>query len=118
MSSTSTWGRLRWPFKAVLIAAPIIALGYFAINDGWFMNNGPVDNTVTTRNAQAKDESQNAETKAAETKDESRIFAFQPEKPVNGEIKGIVEVGATGFNSFVINMDKERRWEIKSKDFG
>ncbi len=30
----------------------------------------------------------------------------------------MVEVGATGFNSFVINMDKERRWEIVSKDFG
>jgi hypothetical protein len=29
-----------------------------------------------------------------------------------------VEVGATGFNSFVINMDRERRWEIVSKDFG
>jgi hypothetical protein len=29
-----------------------------------------------------------------------------------------VEVGATGFNSFVINMDAQKRWEIVSKDFG
>jgi hypothetical protein len=29
-----------------------------------------------------------------------------------------VEVGATGFNSFVINMDNENRWKIVSKDFG
>ncbi len=118
MSSTSAWSRLRWPFKAILIAAPIIALGYFAINDGWFMNNGPVDNSVTTRSTEAKAESAKSESKPAESKEESRIFAYQAEKPVNGEIKGIVEVGATGFNSFVINMDKERRWEIKSKDFG
>ncbi|MEI6949569.1 hypothetical protein V9K67_20445 [Paraflavisolibacter sp. H34] len=49
---------------------------------------------------------------------ERRDFNYTPEKPVNGELKGVVEVGATGFNSFVINMDKEKRWEIVSKDFG
>lgn len=120
MASTSTWSRLRWPFKAILIAAPIIAIGYFAINDGWFMNNGPVDHSVT---APAKESGEKSTPKANESSassklEESRIFAFQPEKPVNGEIKGVVEVGATGFNSFVIELDKEKRWEIKSKDFG
>ena len=33
-------------------------------------------------------------------------------------LRGVVEVGATGFNSFVINMDSQKRWEIVSKDFG
>src|SRR5215218_7066455 len=47
-----------------------------------------------------------------------REFNYTPEKPVNGTLRGVVEVGATGFNSFVINMDKERRWEIVSKNFG
>jgi hypothetical protein len=49
---------------------------------------------------------------------ERREFSYTPEKPVNGVLRGVVEVGATGFNSFVINMDKEKRWEIVSKDFG
>jgi hypothetical protein len=49
---------------------------------------------------------------------EHRSFNYTPEKPVNGVLRGVVEVGASGFNSFVINMDKERRWEIVSKDFG
>lgn len=49
---------------------------------------------------------------------ESRSFNYIPEKPVNGTLRGVVEVGASGFNSFVINMDKEKRWEIVSKDFG
>lgn len=49
---------------------------------------------------------------------ESRDFAYTAEKPVNGSLRGVVEVGASGFNSFVINMDKQRRWEIVSKDFG
>jgi hypothetical protein len=49
---------------------------------------------------------------------ESREFNYTPEKPVNGSLRGVVEVGATGFNSFVINSDAQNRWEIVSKDFG
>ncbi len=45
-------------------------------------------------------------------------FNYTPEKPVNGNLKGVVEIGATGFNSFIINIDKEKRWEIIAKDFG
>lgn len=52
------------------------------------------------------------------TKSQGRTFDYTPEKPVNGTLKGVVEVGATGFNSFVINMDAQKRWEIVSKDFG
>lgn len=52
------------------------------------------------------------------TDNEGRDFAYSPEKPVNGTMRGVVEVGAAGFNSFVINMDQEKRWEIVSKDFG
>ena len=54
----------------------------------------------------------------AEAKSTEREFNYVPEKPVNGTLKGVVEVGATGFNSFVINMDDQKRWEIVSKDFG
>ncbi|MEO5998111.1 MAG: hypothetical protein ABIN89_15305 [Chitinophagaceae bacterium] len=49
---------------------------------------------------------------------EARTFNYIPEKPVNGTLRGVVEVGATGFNSFVIEMDRERRWQIITKDFG
>ncbi len=47
--STSTWSRLRWPFKALLIALPVITFGYFAINDGWFSatDDAVIDNTIT-----------------------------------------------------------------------
>ncbi len=45
-------------------------------------------------------------------------FNYQPEKPVNGKMKAAVELGASGFNSFIIELDKEKNWEIKSKEFG
>lgn len=122
----STWSRLRWPFKAILIALPIIAVGYFAINDGWFSSDGggAVDTSITDGRQSGEPVTKTGETSGGKSTpstaaaEDGRIFAYQPEKPVNGELRGVVEVGATGFNSFVINMDKQRRWEVRSKDFG
>lgn len=51
-------------------------------------------------------------------KEKSRSFDYTPEMPVNGTLRGVVEVGATGFNAFVIEMDKQKRWKMISKDFG
>ena len=37
---------------------------------------------------------------------------------INGSYKGVIEVGASGFNAFVVNIDKEKNWEMVSKEFG
>src|SRR5919199_5706484 len=74
------------------------------------------NNTGSTDNERSNNENTTRNTNSGNT--ERREFNYTPEKPVNGILRGVVEVGATGFNSFVINMDKEKRWEIVSKDFG
>ncbi|WP_092678708.1 hypothetical protein [Hymenobacter arizonensis] len=74
-------------------------------------SNRPRDNTTEAPAAATT-------TTAAGTTEETREFSYTPEKPANGTLRGVVEVGATGFNSFVINMDRQKRWEIVSKDFG
>jgi hypothetical protein len=76
------------------------------------------DGSTTSDNVESN--SGNQQTKSANTNatTENRTFDYTPEKPVNGKLRGVVEVGATGFNSFVINMDNQKRWEIVSKDFG
>lgn len=38
--------------------------------------------------------------------------------PINGTYKGVIEVGASGFNCFVVNIDKDKNWELVSKEFG
>lgn len=39
--------------------------------------------------------------------------------PMNNVVrKGVVEVGASGFNSFVVNIDHDKNWELVSKQFG
>ncbi len=78
-----------------------------------------VEDSSTISNHSSADTSlEDSKAKNNSVKTESREFNYIPEKPVNGILRGVVEVGATGFNSFVINMDKERHWEIVSKDFG
>ncbi|MDO7744306.1 MAG: hypothetical protein MUP99_11045 [Pedobacter sp.] len=112
MEEKSIWAQLRWPIKAIIIAIPIIGIGYWAFDSGKFdaanHKNGSVTDSIAGRN----------DTPATKTTDDKRTFNYSPEKPVNGEYKGVVEVGASGFNSFVVNIDKEKNWEIISKDFG
>jgi len=111
MEEKSTWARLRWPIKAIIIAIPIIGLGY------WAFESGKID-AVSTDGSKKDSTEQVSSPAAANKSDDTRSFNYTPEKPVNGEYKGVVEVGASGFNSFVVNIDKEKRWEIISKDFG
>ncbi|MCT4700166.1 hypothetical protein [Tenacibaculum haliotis] len=52
------------------------------------------------------------------TKTSAATFNYTPTKPVNGTLKGVVELGASGFNSFIVNVDKDNNYEVKSKEFG
>ncbi len=116
----SAWSRLRWPWKVLIVALPFLGFLYVGTEKDWFSNIGGNPKTESdlivvdnrNNNSSASDAS-NTSTLPAD-----RIFAYAAEKPVNGTLKGVVEVGSTGFNSFVINMDPQKRWEIRSKDFG
>lgn len=45
-------------------------------------------------------------------------FEYTPEVPTGGKLKGVVELGATGFNSFVISVDKQKNWKLEKADYG
>ncbi len=111
------------PAGIIIIILIIGILAYLAIKPR--LSSAGNDNTTQTSTLP-----QNKDTAIPDTKsnaspstnttagNEARSFNYTPEKPVNGTLRGVVEVGATGFNSFVINMDAQKRWEIVSKDFG
>lgn len=121
----SAWSRLRWPFKAVIIAVPILAAVWGVNEFGLLKGTDTVqtdpsrsaDDRNTDREESGRDENRKEGNKTSSSTDR-RSFAYQPETPVNGTLKGVVEVGSTGFNSFVVEMDKERRYVVRSKDFG
>jgi hypothetical protein len=112
------------PAGILVIVLIIILLGYFALKprlDEIRKENGQEISTTkpseNNGNGQGENQSNTTTTKNA-SGTERREFNYTPEKPEDGAMRGVVEVGATGFNSFVINMDQQRRWEIVSKDFG
>jgi len=44
-------------------------------------------------------------------------FKYSPKKPIDGKLLGVVELGAAGFNSFIINVDKDLNWETIKKEY-
>ncbi|WP_026628870.1 Ppx/GppA phosphatase family protein [Dyadobacter alkalitolerans] len=52
------------------------------------------------------------------TSTEVSAFSYTPPAPVDGKLRGVVELGASGFNSFIIKVDKEKRWSLEKSEFG
>jgi len=111
------------PAGIIVIILIIAVLAYFAIkprSSDAGSSGSTTEQTTTAADSNNNSTSKNDNTSAANNNANSntRSFNYTPEKPVNGTLRGVVEVGATGFNSFVINMDNQKRWKIVSKDFG
>ena len=45
-------------------------------------------------------------------------FTYRPTAPVDGKLKGVVELGASGFNLFIVRVDKQRNWKLEKSEFG
>ncbi|MBV6442224.1 MAG: hypothetical protein DYG98_25620 [Haliscomenobacteraceae bacterium CHB4] len=45
-------------------------------------------------------------------------FNFTAPAPAGGKLKGVVELGATGFNSFIIKVDNQKNWKLEKAEFG
>ena len=45
-------------------------------------------------------------------------FTYRATAPVNGKLKGVVELGASGFNLFIIRVDEKRNWKLEKSEFG
>ncbi len=110
------------PAGIIIVILIIAALAYFAFKpkiSGLSKENTEEISTTPANQNNNLPNSKPAETTAQPANTtEKREFNYSPEKPQNGTLRGVVELGATGFNSFVINMDNQKRWEIVSKDFG
>ena len=112
------------PAGIILILLVIGVLAYFAISPrlSEIRNENATSSSTPLPESNASADNTNTTPASTTTNTgadtEAREFNYTPEKPENGTLRGVVEVGATGFNSFVINMDNQKRWEIVSKDFG
>lgn len=55
---------------------------------------------------------------AAATPDSTRAaFNYLPLKPVDGRLRGVIELGASGFNSFIVRSDVQRNWQLQKSEY-
>lgn len=107
-------------FSRLLITLAIVAGIFFAVRH-FFPNLG---NTDAGTDAQTEQTSTGGEqtTDAGADKPGKTFtpapFNFTAPAPVGGKLKGVVELGATGFNSFIIKIDNKKNWKLEKAEFG
>ncbi len=83
------------------------------------LNSSANSKTVKVEQKQVSNSTQeNAKSKSSKSTHLKANFNYNPAKPMNGKLKGVVELGASGFNSFIVNIDKDKNWELKKAEWG
>ncbi len=101
------------PFTRILIILAILAGVFFLIR-----NYVPQFQQESTTVEEVRKEERSEAKKVDKRIGGAQSFNYSAPEPVNGELKGVVELGASGFNSFIINVDQQDRWELKKAEFG
>ena len=121
-------GRLT-PFSRLILVLAIVG-GLFFVGKKYFPQLGSKTEMPTLPNSsekstETKTTSPSSGTSApAEKSSNSSMpvskakFDYTPEVPTGGKLKGVVELGATGFNSFIVNIDKQKNWKLEKADYG
>lgn len=122
------------PFARFLITLAILAGLFFGgkyilDNTSWGRSLMDKSNEAQTEESSTKapEEGPAGETSATATSSSSdneasasgsSSFSFVAPEPVNGKLKGVVELGASGFNSFIVRIDKDKNWKLEKSEFG
>lgn len=49
---------------------------------------------------------------------EERIFDYQPQSPIDGELNAVIELGSLGLNYFIVEIDNQGRWKLIKSEYG
>jgi len=77
-----------------------------------------VQEGTSGNSGQEATESIPANTEQAVPETTKSSFNYTAPVPVNGKLKGVVELGASGFNSFIVRIDAEKNWKLEKAEFG
>lgn len=114
-------------FSRLLITLAIVGAVFFAVKK--FLpgcsNMAQADKTEQTSSTAptSSDNSGNASNSSNWGKSSSSDFTptpfnYTPQTPSGGKLKGVVELGATGFNSFIVTIDRQKNWKLEKAEFG
>lgn len=110
------------PFARLLIVLLIVGGAFFAyqkfkpkIKDAV----GTPENTeVSQGNEQGNSDATTPTTSSAGENTFKTSFDYTPPVITNGKLKGVVELGSTGFNSFIVRIDPMKNWKLEKAEFG
>lgn len=112
-------------FSRLLIALLIVGGVYFAARTFLPQMQGDAAATAGTETTSPTTDSGNAAASGSTTAAVANAatfsrqpFGYTPPSPVNGKLKGVVELGATGFNSFIIRVDNQKNWKLEKAEYG
>ena len=106
---------MRLTLASRLIIAALLVLGlYFGIK--YFRESHPQLNPAAAPTPTSRPDASGAS--PAAPAGARPAFAYEAPAPVNGKLKGVVELGASGFNSFVVRIDPQRNWKLEKAEFG
>ncbi len=67
----------------------------------------------------APEEKENEEVEGVvQTTEAGEKFHYIPPEPVDGSLYGVIEIGGSGFNSFIVNLDEEGNWKLEKANYG
>jgi hypothetical protein len=72
----------------------------------------------TASSSESSSSSSSESSSATDNGEQTPRFTYSPPGPVAGKLKGVVELGASGFNSFVIRIDADKNWKLEKAEFG
>lgn len=116
-------------FSRLLITLLIVGVVFFAIRKFLPGCNIPgVGNTAQTEQPTGSSSGNNegnnsgAPTSSSWGKSSATFtpdpFNYTATAPVGGKLKGVVELGATGFNYFIVKIDAQKNWKLEKAIFG
>ncbi len=112
-------------FSRLLITAAIVAAVFFGVRH-FFPNLGssdagappPVEQPAGSSQTPAAGTNGTSSTWGKQSSYTPTPFNFTAPVPAGGKLKGVVELGSAGFNSFIIRMDAQKNWKLEKAEFG
>ena len=110
-------------FSRLLITLVIVAAIGFAVKT-YLLPRLSDSSSETTTQTESKSAPAPVESAPAEQPKTTSIwgksaagFDYTPGVPVNGKLKGVAELGATGFNYFIVRIDAQKNWKLEKAEF-